>query len=189
MFMVRYIPRSVSVAMVLLGVCGAPLAAQHDHAMMQGPLPVQPGQAAYGVLAEVVRILEADSATDWTTVNLEALRQHLIDMDAVTMRATMTARNVDGGVEARFTGAGATVGAIKRMVLAHARALDALPDFRVTASETSSGATLTVTAERADDARLVTKIRGLGPAGLLVLDDHHARHHLMLARGDAPHGQ
>jgi hypothetical protein len=36
-----------------------------------------------------VAILRADSTTDWTKVDIEGLRQHLIDMDDVTMRATV----------------------------------------------------------------------------------------------------
>ena len=34
-----------------------------------------------------MRILEADPTTDWSKVNIGALREHLIDMDEVTMRA------------------------------------------------------------------------------------------------------
>src|SRR5436305_14133105 len=70
--------------------------------------PTQPGQAAYGAIAEVVRMLEADPNTDWTRVNIEALRQHLIDMDEVTLRSKATQRNVDGGLEMNVIGAGRT---------------------------------------------------------------------------------
>src|SRR5438552_18068577 len=40
-------------------------------------LPKSPGQAAYAAIGEVVRLLEADPRTDWSRVNVEALRQHL----------------------------------------------------------------------------------------------------------------
>ena len=42
--------------------------------------PTMPGQAAFGAIQEIVGILEADPKTDWSKVNLKALRQHLIDM-------------------------------------------------------------------------------------------------------------
>ena len=47
-------------------------------------VPTMPGQDAFGAIQEIVRILEADPKTDWSKVNLEALRQHLIDMKDVT---------------------------------------------------------------------------------------------------------
>src|SRR3954465_304894 len=82
--------------------------------------PTQPGQAAYGAIAEVVRLLEADPNTDWTRVNIEALRQHLIDMDEVTLRSSATQRNVEGGLEINITGSGRTVGAIRQLLTSHA---------------------------------------------------------------------
>jgi hypothetical protein len=41
--------------------------------------PVLPGQDAFGAVQEIVRMLEADPETDWSKVDLEVLRQHLID--------------------------------------------------------------------------------------------------------------
>ena len=49
----------------------------------------QPGQDAFGAIAEVVRTLEADPGTDWSKVDLERLRQHLIDMNEVVLRAAV----------------------------------------------------------------------------------------------------
>ena len=46
----------------------------------------------------IVEILEADPATDWGKVNIEALRQHLIDMDNVTLRAELKSGPVEGGM-------------------------------------------------------------------------------------------
>ena len=36
--------------------------------------PTMPGQDTFGAIQEIVRILEADPKTDWSKVNLEALR-------------------------------------------------------------------------------------------------------------------
>src|SRR5437016_4569299 len=49
--------------------------------------PTRPGQEAFGAILEVVQILEADPTTDWSRVNIAALREHLIDMSEVTLRA------------------------------------------------------------------------------------------------------
>ena len=66
-----------------------------------------PGQDAFGAIQEIVRILEADPKTDWSKVNLEALRQHLIDMNEVTLKADAVAKPIDGGIEVTVTGTGA----------------------------------------------------------------------------------
>ena len=65
-------------------------------------------------------------ATDWSKVNISALREHLIDMDEVTMRARRERAALDNGLEITVTGQGRTLGAIKRMVPAHAHELAAL---------------------------------------------------------------
>lgn len=167
--------------------------ANMDHAaMMAGctPLPKLPGQAAFGSMSEVVRMLEADPTTDWSKVNIEALRQHLIDMDDVVMHAAVRQRNVEGGMEAVVTGTGKTAGAITRMLANHSMMLDKSADYRATTSPVPGGLRFTVTAKNPSDAATVSRIRGLGFAGLLTEGDHHAAHHMALARGAAaPHGQ
>lgn len=154
-----------------------------------GQLPTQPGQAAFGAISEIVGMLDADPTTNWEKVNIEALRQHLIDMDDVMMHAAVSPRNIPGGVELTVTGAGRTVGAIKRIAVNHTRMLDQDSEYQATAVERSDGAIITVTARNAGDARQVARIRGLGFAGLMTEGNHHAAHHLAIARGDAdPHG-
>ena len=173
-------------APALLAFAVAPLHAQmsmmdHD----TGPLPKQPAQSAYASIAEIVRILKADSTTDWSKVDLEAVRQHMIDMDAVTMRAVVSQKPVPGGVTMAVTGDPKVAASIKRMVTSHAGMLDQDPLYHATASALANGVQFTVTARDASNARLVATIRGEGFAGLLTEGDHHARHHMALARGDA----
>ena len=96
------------------------------HRAMHGEAAGQPtmaGQAAFGAIQEVVQILEADPTTDWTKVNIAALREHLIDMNEVTLNAGATERALDNAVEITVSGEGRTLQAIKRMVPAHAREL------------------------------------------------------------------
>jgi hypothetical protein len=152
------------------------------------PRPRQVGQAAYAAIAEIVRILEADPATDWSKVDLERLRQHLLDMDDVTMRALVVQRPVEGGVEATVTGTGRTVGAIQRMTASHAAALAAGTAYRMTVMELPDGVRVRMTPAMPGDAALVARIRGLGFIGIMASDDHHAPHHLALARGTVATG-
>ena len=46
--------------------------------MVAPSIPTEPGQGAFGALHEIVRILEADPRIDWSKVDLDALREHLI---------------------------------------------------------------------------------------------------------------
>ena len=72
----------------------APNANMHDQ-MMQGHTmkhgnsaavtATQPGQSAFAAIQEIVDILEADPKTDWSKVNIDALREHLVDMSNVTL--------------------------------------------------------------------------------------------------------
>jgi Spy/CpxP family protein refolding chaperone len=65
--------------------------AQHMQAMraMAGGMPTMSGQDAFGAIAEIVRVLEADPGSDWSKVDVERLRQHLIDMSEVVLRAAV----------------------------------------------------------------------------------------------------
>lgn len=148
--------------------------------------PTLPGQDAFGAIQEIVRILEADPDTDWSKVDLEALRQHLIDMNDVTLNADAAPKQIDGGLEITVSGTGRTIGAIHRMVLAHAREINGLHGWSVKATSLPNGARLTVTSS---DPREVQHIRGLGFVGILVSGAQHQPHHLMMAKGEFLHGR
>jgi hypothetical protein len=160
--------------------------ASHGH-RMSGPAasaqPAQPGQATFAAIAEVVRLLDGDPTTDWNKVDLERLRQHLIDMDEVVLHSAITQAAVPGGMTMAITGTGRTLRAIRAMVVPHAMELDHLPAYRAKADVITGGVRLTVTAEDPDDANAVARLRGLGFIGLLTEGGHHGPHHLMLAKG------
>jgi hypothetical protein len=151
---------------------------------MRGGVPTMPGQDAFGAIAEIVQVLEADPNTDWSKVDLEALRQHLIDMNDVTLNSVAVARPIDGGLEIRVTGTGRTLAAIQRMVPMHAREIDGLNGWSAKAQPVGDGALLTVTS---NSAKEVQHIRGLGFIGIMVSGSHHQPHHLAMAKGEDPH--
>jgi hypothetical protein len=163
----------------------SPLGAQvHDHrSQPQAGIPTEAGQAAFAAIREIVAILEADSTTDWTKVDLEALRRHLITMDRVLMESQVVSRPIPGGIELDVTGPDPVSAAITEMVGAHAGVLDRDPMLRGAAGPIAGGVRLRVTAEDPANARLVGRIRGLGFAGLLATGEHHSVHHLAIARG------
>lgn len=163
---------------------------QHENnSQTAAAVQYESGQAAYGAIAQVVARLEQDPATDWSKVNIEGLRQHLIDMDNVTMRSRIATRNTAGGFTAQLTGEGDAVASIRRMVKAHVAALSREGGATTAvATEIPGGASLEVTAVNPADKRAVARLRGLGAIGVMTLGNHHGPHHEGLARGLAVHG-
>jgi hypothetical protein len=148
----------------------------------EGSMPTEVGQSAFAAIAEIVKILRADPKTDWGKVDIGALRQHLIDMNNVTLRATVNGQTVEGGARYDVTSDALEVTAsIRRMVIAHAATMSGVDGIRMEAAEIPAGARLSVTGPNAE------MIRGLGFIGLMTLGMHHQAHHLALARGIDPH--
>jgi hypothetical protein len=150
--------------------------------------PTFPGQDAFGAIAEVVQLLDADPKTDWSRVDLERLRQHLIDMNEVVLRAEVKTSSMPGGLVMDVTGVGRTESAIRAMLIPHATELDQMPGLAAKTEVIPGGVRLTVMARDAEDAKAVARIRGLGFIGLLSLGAHHQPHHLAMARGQAMSG-
>ena len=147
--------------------------------------PTLPGQDAFGAIAEVVGLLDADPTTDWGRVDLERLRQHLIDMNEVVLRSEVKARPVPGGLAMEITGPARTEQAIRAMLVPHAAELDGMPGWAARTEPMPGGLRLTVTARTPEDAKAIARIRGLGFVGLLVQGGHHGPHHLAMAKGEA----
>ena len=153
---------------------------------MHGAALSAPGQDAFGAIQEVVSVLDADPNTDWTKVDLEGLRQHLIDMNEVTLKADAAAKPIDGGIEVAITGSGRTIEAIQRMIPAHAHEVDQthLNSWSAKTDLLPNGVLLTVTSS---DPKETQHIRGLGFIGILASGSRHQPHHLALARGEIVH--
>ena len=145
-----------------------------------GKQPRQVGQSAFAALAEMTALLDGDPATDWSKVDLDRLREHLVDMEQVSTEAAVVTRSVPMGFEAEISGSGRTLAAIRRMVPAHARHMNGQGGLTVAVKELETGVLVVVTT--ADPAR-VDRLRGLGFFGFLTAGDHHRPHHLAMALG------
>jgi len=100
------------VLFALAAALSAPKLAAQQHVHTPGsthsaaaPLPWQGGQAAFAAISEIVAMLQADANTDWSTVNLERLRLHLVDMDLVTLRSRVVATPIARGAQFIVRGA------------------------------------------------------------------------------------
>ncbi len=187
-----------ALALLLLPLPGAPAAVAQDSAHrsrsadrhpemhQHGPPLGAPGNAAFAAIREVVQELESRKDTDWSRVDLEALRQHLRDMQRFTLEARVVEREpVEGGLRVVVTGAREPAGeSIRRALRAHAPMLEKETGWSVEVRSRGDRTTLVVTDPSGSEAR---KIRGLGYIGLMATGAHHQRHHWMIATGRSPH--
>jgi len=163
----------------------ASMHAEHSSKMAgAASLPKESGQSAFAALAEIVAILESDPSTDWSKVDIEALRQHLIDMNNVTLGAEAAATQVPGGLRFAVTGGPAVQASVRRMIAAHAATMNGVRGWHFAVEDIEHGAALTVTVA---DPKDLVKIKALGFIGLLTIGMHHQAHHLMIATGRNPH--
>ena len=146
--------------------------------------PTEPGQSAFAAIQEIVGILTADPNTDWSAVNIDALRQHLVDMNNVVLAASVKDVPVEGGMRFDVTGEGPVRDSVRRTVAAHAATMNGVDGWAFEAAQIDGGASLTMRPPAKD----ADKLRGLGFFGVLKLGMHHQAHHLMIARGQSPHG-
>ena len=147
-------------------------------------LPQETGQAAFAAIQEIVAKLEADPDTDWSKVNIETLRQHLIDMNDVTLRAKIIVESQSNGRKFVVTGDGTVVGSIQRMVMGHAATMSGKDGWTMVAEAIANGTKLDV---KPPGPGMLAKLDGLGFIGLMTMVMHHQEHHWMIAKGNAPH--
>jgi hypothetical protein len=172
---------SLAIAQTMHDHSSAMTMPNHDGRMGMAAQPQAAGQAAFGAVQEILRMLEADPATDWSRVDLDSLRTHLIDMDEVTLHAAADIEKLPDGIRATVTGTGRTELAIQRMLPEHARTIDGQSGWHVTTSAVPHGIVLSVTS---GDPKQAEKIRGLGFIGIMAEGEHHPFHHLAMAKGE-----
>jgi len=154
--------------------------------LAQTPL-TEAGNDAFGTIQEAIARLEADPNTDWSNVDLEGLRQHLVDMHDMTLNVEVIATSaIPGGIEivVRATTERAH-GALTRVFSAHPAQLQMETGWTMRVAEAGRRFTLTTTTSNASE---VEKLWGLGYIGLMALGDHHQLHHWAMASGQDPHG-
>jgi len=187
-------PLSASLTAVLLVYAGHTSAqsdASHNmvhNSSMAHTMPIlapkEPGQGAFAAIQEIVSILESDSSTNWPQVNISALRQHLVDMQQLTINALVEATPIEGGLLMIITGNKRTLEAAKAMVPAHVTMIQGMHGWQLQAQVKANSVHLTVTAANANE---ISHIRGLGLFGIMATGSHHQTHHIGIARGQEVH--
>ncbi len=171
------------IGLVLALATGTGAMAQHAHSDAMGHTSSgvkESGQAAFAAIAEITDLLRSDPMTDWSRVNIEALRQHLIDMELVTLGAYVSTEKTPQGAKFEVTGNERTRQGIRAMVPAHASFLEAETGWEVAVTQIEGGVLMQVEGDR-------SQIVALGFIGLMTIGAHHQEHHLMMAKGNVVH--
>lgn len=142
--------------------------------------PVEPGQGGFAAIAEIVAILNNDPETKWGNVNIEALRDHLVDMDELTLNAEVSTTTSDDELQFKIKGHGRTLRAIQSMVPAHVKQLADDLNWKISAIQFDDGVILTVAS---NDEIQFQQLSALGFFGIMATGAHHQQHHLQMARG------
>jgi len=144
----------------------------------------EPGQGALAALAEIVRALESDATTDWSKVDLTALRNHLVDMDLLVTDAIAIQTELPDGLLIEVTGDPRSLEAAKRMMPAHAKFLGSDANWSINVTIDRERVVMRATSKVHSTAM---KIKALGFYGLMASQDHHRAHHWEIARGASEH--
>lgn len=144
------------------------------------------GQDAFGTIQEVIRKLDSNPNTDWKNVNLETLRQHLIDMNDMTLHVDVISQKpIKNGSEVVIKPTTQrSIRAMKRILSVHPKQLNMETGWDMNATEVGDTYILKTTSNNQNE---VDKIRGLGYIGLMAIGMHHQQHHWMMAIGKNPH--
>ena len=157
-----------------------------QHMMHGNEAPSPASQDVFTVVKQVVDQLRADPNTDWEKVDIDGLREHLIDMNQLALYAKAEGENINLGIHYLITGEGRVLEAIQRMVASHAAQVTEEIGWLTKTQDRRKGVSLTVTS---DDPAQIAQIRALGFMGFMVLGEHHEDHHLIMAGGASDHSQ
>ena len=143
--------------------------------------PLEGGQSQFSALIEIVSLLENDKKTDWSSVDIDALRSHLLDMNHLMLNssATTTASGNDQ-IQYTVTGNALSIPSIHRMAAAHSKFIEQSRGWSIASTLTENGAIIEITAA---DSTISNRLKALGFYGFMSLDSHHQAHHLQIAMG------
>ena len=145
------------------------------------------GTDPFAVIQEVIALLEANPDTDWSAVNIEALRLHLVEMQDMTLNVNVVQQPINFGFQAVITPT--TKRALQSMIRvlsAHPSQMKEETGWDMLVTDNNGIFTIAVTTDQLQD---VDKIRGLGYIGIMAYGSHHQPHHWAMASGENPHSE
>jgi len=161
----------------------------NNHAIARGPSNVltEAGTDPFAVIQEVITLLEANPDTDWSMVNIESLRSHLVEMQDMTLNVNVEQEPIKLGFKAIIIPTtNRELQSMIRVLSAHPSQMKKETGWDMLVTNNNGIFTLTVTTNQLQD---VNKLRGLGYIGIMAYGNHHQPHHWAMASGDDPHSE
>lgn len=158
--------------------------ANHMAAPSSTEMPTERGDASFTAIAEIVQLLGQDQDTDWSRVDIDGLRTHLVDMTELIRGARVETTALPDGLQMRVSVADRAGEAAWRMVPAHGPVLAAETGWVSQVNSEESRISWTVTDPTGVDT---AQIQALGFFGLMTIGDHHRAHHIAIAKGHSGH--
>ena len=162
----------------------------HQHHMMQNNSSslTESGNDIFSTIQEVIDKLENNPDTDWSKVNIEALRQHLLDMNDMAMNVeVINQKSLENGLEVTIQSltprAEKTLAKVFRVHPIH---LKRETSWTMQVVQNKNQFIITTTTE---DRNQVKKIIALNYIGLMAYGNHHQPHHWGISTGQSPHGK
>ena len=145
------------------------------------------GTDPFAVIQEAIALLEANPDTDWSKVNIEALRLHLIEMQDMTLNVTVEQQPISLGFMAVITPTtNRALQSMSQVLSAHPSQMKEETGWDMVVTNNNGIFTIAVTTDQLKD---VDKIRGLGYIGIMAYGSHHQPHHWAMASGENPHSE
>ncbi|SMN02217.1 hypothetical protein SPONN_618 [uncultured Candidatus Thioglobus sp.] len=160
---------------------------EHQQMIMQKESPLtEAGNDIFGTIQEVITNLNANLNTDWDKVNIEALKEHLLDMRDMTVNVEVINQNkLKNGSEILIRPTNKrSIQAMKRVLSAHPAQLKKETNWQMQVQKQGDKYLLITTTDKPTE---VSKIIGLGYIGLMAHGSHHQPHHWSMATGNNPH--
>ena len=161
----------------------------YKHTIDRKPTTVltEAGTDPFAVIQEAITLLEANPDTDWSMVNIEALRLHLVEMQDMTLNVTVEQEPIKLGFKGVITPTtNRALQSMSRVLSVHPSQMKEETGWDMVVTNNNGIFTIAVTTDQLQD---VDKIRGLGYIGIMAYGNHHQPHHWAMASGDNPHSE
>lgn len=123
------------------------------------PLPTEAGEAGFAAITEIVTVLSNDPTTDWSKVDINGLREHLVLMNKLVLGAIVVEQAVESRLRFTVIGHEGALASIRQMVPAYAIELNKMAEFTATTTLIDQGIVIEVLGK---NSATNDRLKGLG---------------------------
>lgn len=145
------------------------------------------GNDVFSTIQEVIKQLENNPDTDWSKVNIEALRQHLLDMNDMALNVeVINQKPLENGLTVTLqTQTPRAEKTMAKVFKVHPMHLKRETGWDMQVVQNNQQFIVTTTTK---DLTQVKKIIALSYIGLMAYGNHHQPHHWGISTSQNPHG-